>query len=335
MLEGYQAAVDDQIRPLPQNPEFHDLVRYGTLAANGHNTQPWQFRLVDREIRILPDFSRRTPVVDPDDHHLFASLGCASENLSISARANGFSGETRFEPGPPGSGRVELANASPRETDLLAAIRLRQCSRVVYDGQDLSGDTIGRLTDAANSYGVDAMFISDKRTTEDILALVLDGNARQIDDPAFVAELKAWIRFNTRQALATRDGLYSGASGNPVLPTWLSSIAFGLFFKAKTENDKYAKQVRSSAGIVVFVADSDDPNGWFNAGRAYQRFALQATIDGVKNAFINQAVEVPEVRRQLQAVLGLGDRRPNLVVRYGYGPTMPRSLRRPVDTVIV
>ncbi|MGH1559991.1 hypothetical protein ACRAWD_24530 [Caulobacter segnis] len=32
-----------------------------------------------RAIEILPDLSRRTPVVDPDDHHLFVSLGCALE----------------------------------------------------------------------------------------------------------------------------------------------------------------------------------------------------------------------------------------------------------------
>jgi hypothetical protein len=71
------------------------------------------------------------------------------------------------------------------------------------------------------------------------------------------------------------------------------------------------------------------------AGRAYQRFALQATIDGLKHAFLNQAVEVPAVRRELQALLGLGERRPDFVVRFGYGPPMPKSLRRKPDDVIV
>ena len=30
---------------------------------------------------ILPDLPRHTLVVDPDDHHLFASLGCAAEKI--------------------------------------------------------------------------------------------------------------------------------------------------------------------------------------------------------------------------------------------------------------
>ncbi|MFT4101622.1 MAG: hypothetical protein QM674_11405 [Burkholderiaceae bacterium] len=30
---------------------------------------------------ILHDFERRCAAVDPDDHHLYAGLGCAAENL--------------------------------------------------------------------------------------------------------------------------------------------------------------------------------------------------------------------------------------------------------------
>lgn len=37
------------------------------------------------QIEILPDVSRRTPVVDPDDRHLFIGLGCAAENLALAS----------------------------------------------------------------------------------------------------------------------------------------------------------------------------------------------------------------------------------------------------------
>jgi hypothetical protein len=68
---------------------FRDLVRQATLAASSHNTQPWTFALEERSITILPDFTRRTPIVDPDDHHLFVSLGCATENRVNAALASG------------------------------------------------------------------------------------------------------------------------------------------------------------------------------------------------------------------------------------------------------
>ena len=63
-----------------------ELVRYATLAPSSHNTQCWKFRVEDNAIAILPDLARRTPAVDPDDHHLFVSLGCAAENLVQACR---------------------------------------------------------------------------------------------------------------------------------------------------------------------------------------------------------------------------------------------------------
>ncbi len=61
---------------------------------------------------------------------------------------------------------------------------------------------------------------------------------------------------------------------------------------------------------------------------------LQATLDGLKCAFLNQAVEVPPMRAELRRLLGLGERRPNLVLRVGRGPALPKSLRRPVAEVL-
>jgi hypothetical protein len=74
-----------------------ELIRYATLAPSSHNTQCWKFRVEARAISILPDLSRRCPVVDPDDHHLFVSLGCAAENLIQAALANGLKGDSGFD----------------------------------------------------------------------------------------------------------------------------------------------------------------------------------------------------------------------------------------------
>lgn len=74
---------------------------------------------------------------------------------------------------------------------------------------------------------------------------------------------------------------------------------------------------------------------WIEAGRCYQRLALQAAALDLRTAFINQPVEVPALRSQFATFLGIGDRRPDLVMRIGRGPEMPRSLRRPVEQVLV
>lgn len=103
---------------------------------------------------------------------------------------------------------------------------------------------------------------------------------------------------------------------------------------AQRQNQKDASQIRSSAAIAVFFSEVDDQQHWVEAGRCYERFALEAAAAGLCTAFINQPVEVPSVRAQFASFLGIGQRRPDLVVRIGRGPSMPRSLRRPVEQVL-
>jgi hypothetical protein len=99
---AYKAAVAEQRRPgrviSDGSIDLYELVRMGTLAALSHNTQPWLFRLQNRSIEVVPDFSRRCPVVDPDDAHLFKSLGCAAENIVQAAAAQGHAAEAAFDP---------------------------------------------------------------------------------------------------------------------------------------------------------------------------------------------------------------------------------------------
>ena len=119
----YDQAVRESWAPLQASPR--ELVRAATLAANSHNTQPWIFTAAANAITIAPDFSRRCPAVDPDDHHLFVSLGCAAENLVLAAAAIGLGTATTLaddgvtiglEPGP--SARSSLYDA----------ITVRQCT---------------------------------------------------------------------------------------------------------------------------------------------------------------------------------------------------------------
>jgi hypothetical protein len=180
---------------------------------------------------------------------------------------------------------------------------------------------------------------TEKQAMENILAYVVAGNSAQMHDAAFMTELKSWIRFSSADAVRTGDGLYSATSGNPSLPKWLGGSFFDLFFNARSENDKYAKQIRSSAGVAIFVSDTNDKAHWLEVGRCYERFALQATALGIRSAFLNQAVEVSQVRQQFASHLNIDERtgagRIDLVVRFGRGNRMPQSLRRPIESVLI
>ena len=311
-----------------------ELVRYATLAPSSHNTQCWKFAVADKAITILPDLSRRTPAVDPDDHHLFVSLGCATENLVQAALAHGLAGEARFDAASDAV-RVTLAPTRAEATPSFKALPQRQCTRGDYDAKPLSSEALSLLEQAGSSDGVRLLLFTARSAMEQVLEQVVQGNTAQMVDPAFVEELKAWIRFNGADAVRTGDGLYSVSSGNPSIPSWIGDLAFGLFFTPKSENDKYARQIRNSAGIAVFAGQAADKAHWVEVGRCYERFALQATALGIRNAMLNQPVEVPSVRPLFAAAIGLAGQRPDLVVRFGRGPALPPSMRRPVQAVLV
>ena len=331
----FSAQVAASRATLARQPELIELVRFATLAANGHNTQPWRFRVGEGHIAVLPDFDRRTPVVDPDDHHLYASLGCAATNLAIAGAASGLPGALSFDTQGDGSIIFEFARGDPTPSALFAAIPHRQSTRADYDGLSVSSSDLAALAAAATVPGVDVVFLTERSQIDRVRDLVIAGNTAQMADPAFVSELKHWIRFNPRDALQSGDGLYAASSGNPILPTWLGRVMFDLAFTTAAENDKYARHFDTSAGAVVFVAAKDDREHWALAGQASQRFALQATALGLKHAFVNPPVEVPQFRPELAALVGLPERRPNLLMRFGHGPTLPPSPRRPVASVIV
>jgi hypothetical protein len=320
--------------PADQAALQRELVRYATLAPSGHNTQCWKFRVEPGSISILPDFTRRTPVVDPDDHHLFVSLGCALENMAQASLANGLKSLPQFDAAKDIL-TVKLDPTAAMKSPLFDALTDRQCTRGPYDGRPLSSTELNTLELAGTGNGVRVVLFTDNPEIEKLLELVLEGNTAQVTDPAFIKELKHWLRFGASEAVQAGDGLYSATSGNPSVPRWVGSPMFDMMFSAKSENDKYAAQVRSSAGIAVFVSEVNDKAHWIEAGRCYERFALQATAIGVRNAMLNQAVEVPAQRQQLADYLGLKNGRPDLVVRFGRGAKMPQSLRRRIEDVLI
>ena len=331
---GYQRAISVQRAPLGSGRNAREAIRFATLAANGHNTQPWRFRIAGQAIHIAPDLSRRTPAVDPDDHHLYVSLGCAAENLALAANAGGLAGEMRFDPSGDGAVIYEYRAGDERPSILCDAIPHRQSTRAEYDGRLVSATDLAQLESASAASGVDLILMTDRRQIDRVRDLVVTGNTMQMADRAFMIELKSWMRFNARAALAHGDGLFSASSGNPTLPTWVGRPLFDLAFQSKGENEKYARHIASSAGLAVFLGARAEPTQWLAVGRACQRFALQATALGMKLAFINQPVEVAGLRPELAALVGMPGRRPDIVMRFGYGKALPMSPRRPVDAVI-
>lgn len=299
-----------------------ELVRMATLAPNSHNTQGWNFTSLPNGIRIAVDPARRTPVVDPDDHHLFVSLGAAVETLIIAATAYGVTATPQVA----ADGTVTLTFADGAvPSPFLPAITLRQSHRGLYDGTALTD--VDRAALAADPA---LRLIEDAATRTALQDLTVAAYGAQMEDAAYRAELKSWLRFSQGAALESRDGLFSGCSGSPALPQALGESFFGILVTAKGQSAALSAQIDSAAALALLVTDPDIPAGRIETGRRLARFGLAATGQGLAMAHVNPALENAEGRAAVARLLGITSGRPSLLLRVGRAlAPMPYSLRRP------
>ena len=313
--------------------EMVELVRYATLAPNGHNTQPWKFAIKENTIEIHPDLTRHLPAVDPNERELWISLGCALENLIVSARATGYEVEVTY-PDAEDFIHIGLTTNVPQGGALFDAIPIRQNTRSEYDGQPVKAIDLDEVQALPLEPGIALHFATTPANIENVLEYVNQGNLIQYADQAFIDELIHWVRFNKKEALASLDGLYTLCSGNPEVPGWLGRMVVA-GTKPQGQADADAKKLRSSPGAVIVASETEDRTAWVRTGQVYERMALKMTSLNIKSAFLNQPIEVAEVRGQFQTAMRLGTALPQLLVRFGYADAMPQSVRRAVEDVLM
>jgi len=322
--------------------EYHDLIYHATLAASSHNTQPWKFEVWNNRIIIHPDFNRILPVVDPDNHELFISLGCALENLVIAAGNYGYNPVVKLQTNadvyieePYISVELQTAGEKGKNSFLFEQLEVRQTTRNKYNGNKIPLRHIEELKAAAAQEDVSIVIITNPEVLDPVLDLVKEACITQYSKQDFIEELVHWIRFNRGKAAKWGDGMYSGVTGNPSLPSWLGKLVLGVSDSPEKEAEKHEELLRSSSAVAVFIAKRNDQKAWINVGRSFERFALTATGLGIHNAHANMVCEELLSRKKLARLLRL-DRgeQPLLFVRLGYSEKMVYSYRRSIKEVM-
>lgn len=319
---------------------INQLINHATLAPSGHNTQPWKFLVEDNIIRMYPDFQRSLPVVDPDNHALYISLGCALENLVISAKQDALKSTVEYFPEDELEEciRVTLTEESTqKEQELFEAIPIRQSNRSMYDEKKIPSADHDKLM-KANIFDTVSVrsFNTSEKEVEPVVELVKEASRIQFNDKKFVEELVSWIRFTKKEVQTKRDGLSAKVMGFPYIPRWLGRNILKTVAKPENQAEKTEKQIRSSSHLFLLVCKRNDKRHWVDTGRTFQRIALKAASFGIAHAHLNMPCEVESVRKKLSHHLGLNPvEQPLLLIRMGYAAEAPRSTRRSLDEVLI
>ena len=322
---------------MKENTDFRFLIEQAIKAPSGHNTQPWLFKINENSIDILPDKNKRLPVVDPNDRELFISLGCATENLCIAARTKGY--QPKINISEDGEINIQLLNTTSTQTneETLTYIAKRQANRSVYDGNLLTEKVITGLSNNIHLEDGINIRLYQRNTPEfdQITDFIVAGNTQQMQDPAFVEELKSWMRFNKKHLQETGNGLSYAVFGAPNLPLFIVKPIMSSYLNPNTQNKGDIKKIQSSSHFVLFTVQSNRVSEWIQLGRSLQRFLLELTRQNIAHAHCNQPCEVKELSDQMAHSLNLTDEYPALLLRIGYAKPVSFSPRESIDKVII
>ncbi len=313
------------------------LIEYAVKAPSGHNTQPWKFSLSDNSIKVFPDYSRRLSVVDPDNHALFISLGCALENMVIAATH--FSYVTIITVNSDNKSnffiQVDLKpdNDVPKD-ELFNYIEKRQVTRYEYKPEKVGQSELDLLMKVSRNDGIDLLLFTSDDKIKLLVPFIIEGSNRQFGNKLFINELIHWFRFTKKDAMQTGDGLWTATMGLPDMGKLIGKLIMKYFVSAKSEAKRWNSLINKSAGFALFVSSKNDVPHWINLGRSFQRFGLTAAKLNISHAHVNMPCEEIEVRKKLIHHLNLGDKNPLLLIRFGYSDKLPYSFRRPVESVI-
>ena len=318
--------------------DFNFLVECAIKAPSAHNTQPWKFQNIDTGIIIQPDFKRALSVVDAENYELYISLGCALENLLIAAKQKGYNCLIKYPSNASDTIVIDITkDNSGKDTHdvLFNEITKRQVTKSKYNDKAISDGVLQQLSSSFNFEGVSLRILNGKKNYETIIPLIIEANNLQFNNKDFLNELVHWIRFSKNEAEKKKDGIWSATMGMPGLGRFLGGLVMKNFVTAKSEEKRLIDLLNHTQGLAIFISDTNNAEAWVKTGQAFQRFGLTATHLGISHAHLNMPCEESAVRQKLAKVLGLENKYPLLLIRYGYSEKMPYSYRRNLEEVII
>lgn len=317
--------------------ELRAVVDYAVLAPSGHNTQPWQFKVVADTLELWADRRRALPIVDPHDRELTISCGAALAFVRIAIGQLGH--DALIEVLPRSDERDLLARVrlgaslevDEAERALFDAIPRRRTMREPFENRDLPPALVQELERLVEREGAWLAGV-DLDGRQEVAALVDEGDRVQAADPDFRRELAAWVRPNNT---ASRDGIPGYAFGMGDLFSRVGAFVLRRFNWGKSQARKDLQLLERSGLLAVLGTDGDSAREWLAAGQALGYLLLRARAEGVSASYLNQPIEVAELRPRLAAAIGRPAGFPQLLLRLGYAGDREPTPRREAAEVII
>jgi len=336
LLEPYVEALDEFPITGTAAQQLRAAVRYAVRAPSSHNSQPWRFRIMGETLELRADRTRALPVIDPDDRELIISCGAALFHLGVVLRHYG--NMPRIERLPDASdpdllARVHLGEAREHTAEdeaLFHAIPARRTFRRHFADRCLPEGLGSTLEVAARAEGAWLQVFRTKEARHALTDLVAEADRLLMSDKRVRRELALWLRPNRGRR---RDGIPGYALGLGALKAAVGPVVVRMFDAGRGQAARDRQLVADAPMLALLGTARDTRFHWLVAGEAVAHVLLRAQVSGIAASFLNQPIEVPELRTRLQTLAGR-DGFPQMLLRLGYGHSRRATPRRPVAEVV-
>ncbi|MCC7383837.1 MAG: hypothetical protein IT384_18490 [Deltaproteobacteria bacterium] len=324
--------------------------RAALLAASPHNIQPWRFALGADVIDVFVDPARSLRTMDGLDREKFIGLGCAVENLIVSARHSGLMPVLSWFPDAANSqrvARVALSRGTGPDERLFEQVKRRHTYRGEMASESIPG-LLGALQAEVTDAAVGITVLDRGPAFDRFRAETIAATRAIVDDIEMNEDSDRWFRHTYQEIERERDGVTIDASGSDA----------GLRFLAKSASRSSAKesgeywvsftegrQTTASAFVLLSSERRDSREQQLRVGRAYQHLHLWATSQDLVMQPLNQLPErqdreqvlalEPRFSRVLAELSGRPESSVQLAFRIGVAwDEAKKSPRRPLEWVM-
>ncbi len=342
----------DQAGVLYAEPRKRAL-SYAILAPNPHNRQPWLVDLSTPDTVILTvDTDRLLPHTDPFNRQITIGLGCFLEVMVMAAAEDGYAVDLDIFPegadaaaldGRPVAVATFRTDPTVQKDPLFGHVMQRRSNKEPFDmTRDVSAQTVPMIAEAAqHGSRVDGSTTPDSIAT--LRQLTTEALMIEIDTPHTFKESVDLFRIGKAEIEANPDGIdFSG-------PMFETLGALGLMTREGTldtgsvmfEQGKAAvlENTQTAMGHLWQVTPGNSRIDQINAGRDWVRLNLAATSLGVAMQPLSQALqEYPEMAdhyARIHAMLAREGETVQMLCRLGYGITIDRSPRWPLEAKLI
>lgn len=268
--------------------DIEKIIKAGSLAPSGSNSQPWKFFVKDGVITVYALYENDHPVLNYRNRGTLLAQGALLENIDTAAAALGYTAHVRLFPkgGENPVSEITFTEATPTKHALADAIAKRAINRKPYKKKPLSTDLREQFMEQGD--GVDVKLVDDKKAIATMAEAASVSERVMFEDQGLHKLLIEEIVWTEEDERVKKSGLFLktmelSAPQRAVLKmvkAWpATKLANKLGFSKMIARGNAAIYRSTALMGVILVTDTD--KSFIEAGRVMERLWLRATAAGL------------------------------------------------------